>query len=104
MVNRDATAAEAVLDEEDKVDAFRDQVFRIILTYMMGDPRTIRQGLSLILIARNLERIGDHATNIAEEVIYWIHGRDIRHVSKRKEQRQAAESANGDETSENMKT
>jgi phosphate transport system protein len=50
----------------------------------MGDPRTIGQCLSLILIARNLERIGDHATNISEEVIYWIHGRDIRHQGPRR--------------------
>ena len=104
MVNRDATAAEAVLDEEDKVDAFRDQVFRILLTHMMGDPRTIRQGLSLILIARNLERIGDHATNIAEEVIYWIHGRDIRHVAKRKEYRPTDGDSNGQIKSEDVKT
>jgi phosphate transport system protein len=79
MVNRDIAAAEAVLMEEEKVDAFRDQVFRILLTHMMGDPRTIQQGMSLVFISRNLERIGDHATNIAEEVIYWIQGRDIRH-------------------------
>ena len=79
MINHDAAMAEKLLDEEEKVDAFRDQVFRVLLTHMMGDPRTIRQGLSLILIARNLERIGDHATNISEEVIYWIHGRDVRH-------------------------
>ena len=80
MINHDAAMAEKLLEEEEKVDAFRDQVFRVLLTHMMGDPRTIRQGLSLILIARNLERIGDHATNISEEVIYWIHGRDIRHT------------------------
>src|SRR5437588_8451119 len=80
MSQRDCALAEKVLEEEEKVDAFRDQVFRVLLTHMMGDPRTIRQGLSLILIARNLERIGDHATNIAEEVIYWINGRDIRHA------------------------
>ena len=79
MINHDAAMAEKLLEEEEKVDAFRDQVFRVLLTHMMGDPRTIRQGLSLILIARNLERIGDHATNISEEVIYWIHGRDVRH-------------------------
>ena len=84
MVNRDPTMAEAVLEQEEKVDAFRDQVFRVLLTYMMGDPRMIRQCLSLILIGRNLERIGDHATNIAEEVIYWIHGRDIRHQGPRR--------------------
>ena len=68
-----------MLTEEDKVDAFRDQVFRELLTYMMADPATIPRALSLILISRNLERVGDHATNIAEEVIYWIQGRDIRH-------------------------
>ena len=65
--------------DEDTVDAFRDQIFRILLTHMMGDPRTIQQAMSLILISRNLERIGDHATNIAEEIIYWIQGRDVRH-------------------------
>ena len=79
MTKRDVSLAEKVLEEEDKVDAFRDQIFRILLTYMMGDPRTIQQAMSLILISRNLERIGDHATNIAEEVIYWIQGRDVRH-------------------------
>jgi phosphate transport system protein len=86
MVNRDPAMADAVFDEEEKVDAFRDQVFRVLLTHMMGDPRMIGQSISLILIARNLERIGDHATNIAEEVIYWIHGRDIRHQGSRQRQ------------------
>jgi len=85
MVNRDPGMAEVVLEEEEKVDAFRDQVFRVLLTHMMSDPRTIQQGLSLILIGRNLERIGDHATNIAEEVIYWIHGRDVRHRGRRRQ-------------------
>ena len=79
MVNKDVTLANKVLEEEEKVDAFRDQIFRTLLTYMMGDPGTIQRAMSLILIARNLERVGDHATNIAEEVIYWIQGRDVRH-------------------------
>ena len=79
LVRKDTTIAERVLTEEDKVDAFRDQIFRELLTYMMADPATIPRALSLILISRNLERVGDHATNIAEEVIYWIQGRDIRH-------------------------
>lgn len=86
MVNRDPAMADAVFNEEEKVDAFRDQVFRVLLTHMMADPRMIGQSLSLILIARNLERIGDHATNIAEEVIYWIQGRDIRHQGSRMRQ------------------
>ena len=79
MINRDVVLANRVLEEEEKVDAFRDNVFRILLTYMMADPGTIQRAMSLILIARNLERIGDHATNVAEEVIYWIQGRDVRH-------------------------
>jgi phosphate transport system protein len=87
MANRDTALANQVLEEEKRVDAYRDQIFRTLLTYMMADPATIQRALSLILIARNLERIGDHATNIAEEVIYWIQGRDVRHgkaVQKRK--------------------
>ena len=79
LIRKDVSIAERVLTEEDKVDAFRDQVFRELLTYMMADPATIPRALSLILISRNLERVGDHATNIAEEVIYWLQGRDIRH-------------------------
>ena len=80
MVRKDCALADVVLEEEKKVDAFRDQIFRTLLTYMMADPGTIQRALSLILIARNLERIGDHATNISEEVIYWLQGRDIRHA------------------------
>jgi phosphate transport system protein len=79
MIQRDVGLAEKVLEEEYKVDAFRDQIFRTLLTYMMADPGTIQRALSLILISRNVERIGDHATNISEEVIYWIQGRDVRH-------------------------
>ncbi len=79
MTTRDVALANRVLEEEKKVDALRDTIFRTLLTYMMANPGTIQRALSLILIARNLERIGDHATNIAEEVIYWIQGRDIRH-------------------------
>lgn len=79
VAQRDVKLAEAVLEEERKVDAFKDQIFRALLTYMMADPGTISRALSLILVSRNLERIGDHATNIAEEVIYIVQGRDIRH-------------------------
>jgi phosphate transport system protein len=81
VIERDVALAERVMREESKVDAFRDQVFRTLLTYMMADPGTIQRALSLILISRNIERIGDHAANIAEEAIYIVQGRDIRHAT-----------------------
>lgn len=79
LVRKDCSLANHVLEEEKKVDAYRDQIFRILLTHMMADPGTIQRALSLILISRNLERVGDHATNIAEEVIYLVEGREVRH-------------------------
>ena len=79
FVNRNVELALEVLKEEENVDAFRDQIFRELLTYMMADPATIPRAMALILISRNLERVGDHATNIAEEVIYLVQGRDVRH-------------------------
>jgi phosphate transport system protein len=80
MISRDVSMASVVLEEEKKVDAFRNRIFATLLTWMKEDPAAIERSLSLILIARNLERIGDHATNIAEEIIYWIQGRDVRHM------------------------
>jgi phosphate transport system protein len=79
LLEKDCSRANRVLEEELKVDAFRDQIFRVLLTHMMSDPRTIERALALILISRNLERVGDHATNIAEEVIYMVEGREVRH-------------------------
>lgn len=79
FVRQDAVLAQKVLNTDDEVDAFKNQIFRELLTYMMADPGTIPRALALILISRNLERVGDHATNIAEEVIYAAQGRDVRH-------------------------
>ena len=79
FVRADADLAQEVLDADDEVDALKDQIFRELLTYMMADPKAIQRALALILISRNLERVGDHATNIAEEVIYLAKGRDVRH-------------------------
>ena len=75
----DPLLAQSVIMTDDQVDALKDQVLRELLTYMMQDARAIERGLALILIARHLERIADHATNIAEDVIYMIQGRDVRH-------------------------
>jgi phosphate transport system protein len=79
LVTRDCRLAHQVLNDEKEVDAFRDQIFRVLLTFMMADPGTIERALGLILISRNLERVGDHATNIAEEIIYMVEGREVRH-------------------------
>ncbi len=79
FVKRDVALARDVLGRDDEVDDLKDQVFRELLTYMMADPGTIQRALALILISRNLERIADHATNIAEDVIFIAEAKDVRH-------------------------
>ena len=79
FVRRDARLATDVCESDDAVDGLYKQLFRELLTYMIEDPRTVSRALHLLLISRNMERIADHATNIAEDVIYYVEGRDIRH-------------------------
>ena len=79
FVKRDPELARDVLRRDDSVDQLKDQVFRELLTYMMADPGTIQRALCLILISRNLERVADHATNIAEDVIFLVEAKDVRH-------------------------
>jgi phosphate transport system protein len=79
FVRRDAALAREVLLRDDKVDQLKDRVFRVLLTHMMADPGTIERALGLILISRNIERIADHATNIAEDVIFLVEAKDVRH-------------------------
>ena len=78
FVRRDADLARRVIESDDAVDSLRDQVFRELLVFMMADTATIPRALGLILISRNLERIADHATNLAEDVIYIVRGEDVR--------------------------
>lgn len=78
FVRRDPDLARGVIEADDEVDHLGDQVFRELITYMSADPTTIPRALDLILISRNLERIADHATNIAEDVIYIVRGEDVR--------------------------
>lgn len=78
-VRRDVALAQHVLDQDDELDALKSQIFRELLTFMLQDPRTIEPALDLILVSRHLERIGDHATNIAEDVIFVVSARDVRH-------------------------
>jgi phosphate transport system protein len=80
FVRRDMALAEAVLAADDELDALKSQIFRELLTYMMQDGTTIEPALDLILVSRHLERIGDHATNVAEDVIFMVSARDVRHL------------------------
>ena len=79
LVRRDVELAKSVLLRDDQVDRLRDQVFRELLTYMMENSSVVYPAFELILVAKNLERIADHSTNIAEDVIYIVAGRDVRH-------------------------
>lgn len=80
FVRRDIALAEAVLAADDTLDALKTQIFRELLTYMLQNPATIEPALDLILISRHLERIGDHATNVAEDVIFILSAKDVRHT------------------------
>jgi phosphate transport system protein len=82
FVRRDAALAREVIPADDKVDALKNQMFRELLTFMMEDPRTTPRAIRLILVSRHLERIADHATNIAEMVVFLVEGKTIRHTSK----------------------
>ncbi len=79
FIRRDVTLAQSVLDRDDELDGLKSQIFRELLTHMIEAPAKIEASLALILISRHLERIGDHATNIAEDVIFMVSARDVRH-------------------------
>ena len=79
FVRRDSTLAQQVLDQDDQLDDLKTQIFRELITYMLQDPSTIEPSLGLILISRHLERIGDHATNVGEDVIFMVAAKDVRH-------------------------
>ena len=81
FVKHDPALAEDVLQRDDSVDEQKHRIFRELRAAMIKDPTTIERALNLILIARNLERLGDHATNIAEDVVFAVTGKDIRHKS-----------------------
>lgn len=80
FVARDTALARQVCEEDAEVDALKEQIFRELLTFMMEDPRTIPRAIRLILISRFMERVADHATNIAEMVIYMVEGKMVRHT------------------------
>ena len=75
----DSRKAREVVARDDRVDELHDNNFRILLTHMMEDPRKITAGMDLLLVSGNLERIADLATNVAEEVVFFVEGRSIKH-------------------------
>ncbi len=80
FVTRDTELARRVCAADAEVDALKEQIFRELLTFMMEDARTISRAIRLILISRFMERVADHATNIAEMVIYMVEGKMVRHT------------------------
>ena len=80
FVNADVDRSRDVVERDRVVDAYYGQIFRVLLTYMMEDPRNIYRAIRLQAIAKYVERIGDHATNLAEMVIFMVLGKDVRHI------------------------
>lgn len=85
FVRGDADGARRVCERDDRVDALHDSMFRILLTHMMEDPRRISPAMELFLVSRNLERIADLATNVAEDVVFLVEGRTIKHQVERRD-------------------
>lgn len=84
FVNKDSLSAKKIGERDNLVDDLSDQIFRELLTYMIEDPRTIKRAIALILVGRYLERVADLATNISEEVVYILNGKNIKHPNQEK--------------------
>jgi phosphate transport system protein len=84
FIQADSKIAREVVNLDDRVDELHDNNFRILLTHMMEDPRKITAGMDLFLVSGNLERIADLATNVAEEVVFFVEGRIIKHHKEEK--------------------
>lgn len=83
LVEGDADRARKVLEQDGEVDELYHQIFRELLSYMIEEPKTTRRAMAILFVAKHLERLADHATNVAEMVIFFLEGRDIRHPRSR---------------------
>jgi phosphate transport system protein len=79
FVSRDPAKARQVIPQDKQVDALNKQLYRELVSFIIEDPKTITRSLNLMVVSKSLERIADHAKNVAEEVVYLYEGRDIRH-------------------------
>src|SRR5262245_28585979 len=106
LIFRNVEMATKVLESDDVVDQYRDRIFERLLQRMTSEPELVSPGMQFVLATRHLERIADHATNIAEDIIFWVRGLDVRHgrgLAIRPEQDVAGALAEGDIT-ENSQT
>jgi len=87
----DVAAAAQVVRQDQQVDAEFKSITRQLVTFMMEDPRTISRSLDLLFIAKSIERVGDHAKNLSEYVVYMVKGRDVRHIGIEGIEREASE-------------
>ena len=85
FINEDDRLAQEVLQRDNIVDAFTDQILRELITFMSSDPGTIERSLNLIMVSRNLERIADLATNIGEDVVFMVEGKVVKHTHQEEE-------------------
>jgi phosphate transport system protein len=81
FVNSDSKLARKVCNDDDYVDDLNEQLFRELLSFMLENPKTITRAIRLTFVAKSLERIADHATNVAELVVYMVEGKNIRHIA-----------------------
>jgi len=88
FVKRDSKLARSVLERDDLVDGLNHQVFRELLTFMISDPASILRSAHLMIVCRCLERIADHATNIAEDVIFMVEARVVKHHAEEREKKE----------------
>ncbi len=79
LIYQNADLAAQVLESDDAVDAFRDRIFESMLARIAGDSASAAPNLQFMLASRNLERIADHSTNIAEDIVFWVRGLEVRH-------------------------
>jgi len=88
FVKRDSKLARSVLERDDLVDGLNHQVFRELLTFMISDPASILRSAHLMIVCRCLERIADHATNIAEDVIFMVEARVVKHHAEERDKKE----------------
>jgi phosphate transport system protein len=79
FIRADGALGRAVCAMDDQVDSLHDSLFRIVITHMLEDPKTISAALELFLVSRNLERVADLATNVGEDAVYLAEGKQIKH-------------------------